>query len=182
VHDRHAILSRGTPAAREARQVVKRWYDYITTGEKTFYDLIEAACAADGSGRPLHRLKIHPVLAAQPNCTAQKARAILRKIVALLDMPTGTDIETLTIAWLIDSRSQGRRIAAYLDVTIPLQVPDGFPWSPVPAAAETPHPAPTPLEHTAPPPAPTPRGCPSTHPTPPAPVPPATYDDPWADE
>lgn len=182
MHDRHAVLRRGTSAAREAHQVVQRWYDYITTGEKTFYDLIEAACADDGSGRALHRLKIHPVLAAQSDCSAQKARAILRKIVALLGMPADIDIEMLKIAWLIDSRSQGRRIAAYLDVTVALRVPDGFPWSAVPAAAKSELPAPTPLEQAATSPAPTPLWSPSTRPTRPAPVSSVTYDDPWADE
>lgn len=182
MHDPDAILRRGTLAAREARQVKQRWYDCITTGKKTFYDLIEAACADDGSGRPLHRLKIHLVLAAQPDCSTQRARAILRKIVALLDMPADTEIETLTIAWLIDSRSQGRRIAAYLDVTVPLRVPEGFPWSAVPASVRIEHPAPASLKHTATSPAPTPLWFPSTRPTPPAPASPATYDDPWADE
>ncbi|RYC03332.1 hypothetical protein [Nocardioides zhouii] len=168
--DPHAILRLGTLAAREARQVQQRWFADITDGDKTFYDLVEAACAADGSGRPLHNLKIHLVLAAQPHCSAHKARAILRKIVALLDRPVDTDLDALTIAWLIDSRSHGRRIAAYLDVTTPLQVPEGFPWSRVPDPVAATFPAPTPI------------GYPAARPPSPAPVTTTTYPDPWADD
>lgn len=170
MHNPDAILPRGTSAAREARQLRQRWFADITVGEKTCYDLIKAACAADGSGRALHKLKIHHVLVAQPDCSAREARAILRKTVSLLDKPIGTDLDALTIGWLIDSRAGGRRIATYLDVTTALQVPEGFPWSRVPDPVTDAHPAPTPLGYP-PDPAPSPRF-----------VTPVSYDDPWADD
>jgi hypothetical protein len=170
VNNPDAPQSRGTLAAREARHVKQRWFADIIAGDKTFYDMIEAACATDSSGRPLHKLKIHLVLAAEPDCSAHRARAIVRKIVALLDMPPDTDIEALKIAWLIDSRSGGRRIAAYLDVTTPLRMPEGFPWSRVPAPVTDTYPAPTPLGYS-------PARAPS-----PTPVVPTTYEDPWADD
>lgn len=164
-----AILRRGAPAASEARRLKQRWFTDITAGDRTCYDLIEAACAADGSGRALHKSKILRVLAAQPGCSTREARAILRKVVSLLDKPTDTDLDALTIAWLIDSRAGGRRIAAYLDVTTALQVPEGFPWSRVPDPGTETFPAPTP------------RGYPSAPASSPRPVAPPTYDDPWAD-
>lgn len=170
MHDPHAILRLGTLAAREARQVQQRWYDDITAGDKTFYDLVEAACAIDDSGRPLHNLRIHLVLAAQPHCSAHKARTILRKIVALVGVPADTDIDALRVAWLIDSRTRGRRIAAYLDVTIPLQVPQGFPWSRAPDPVTATFPAPVPLASLSAPP-------PSD-----MPVAPKAHEDPWADD
>jgi hypothetical protein len=87
-HNSDAILSRGPPATREARKLKHCWFVDITSGDKSVYDLLEAGCAADGSGRPLHRSKIHRVLAAQPGCSTREARAILRKVVSLLDKPT----------------------------------------------------------------------------------------------
>lgn len=100
----------------------------------------------------------------------------------MLDMPADTEIEALRIAWLIDSRSQGLRIAAYLDDTVPLRVPEGFPWAPVPDSVKAEHSAPASLKHTVTSPASTPIWFPPTPPTPPAPASPATYDDPWVDE
>lgn len=170
MHNPDAILRRGTSAAREARQLRQRWFVDITAGEKTCYDLIKAACAADGSGPALHKLKILRVLEAQPDCSAREARAILRKFVSLLDKPVRTDLDDLTIGWLIDSRAGGRRIATYLDVTTSLQVPEGFPWSRVPDPVTDAFPAPTPLGY---PPDPAPS---------PSLVTPVPYDDPWADD
>ena len=82
----------------------------------------------------------------------------------------GTDLDALTIGWLIDSRAGGRRIATYLDVTTALQVPEGFPWSRVHDPVADVFPAPTPL------------GYPSDPAASPKLVTPVTYDDPWADD
>lgn len=128
---RNADPARARAHLDEARLQRSRHLIAITEGDLTALDVVGAACAEEG--KPLRRISLRQLLLAQPRVGEQRARRHLSVVAAILG--TNEDLGTKSIAWLIDPRSGGRRLLAWLDAQQPRhELWPGFPFAPEPAA------------------------------------------------
>lgn len=107
------------------------WLMNVNSGLATPAELIEHAVTE--AGRPLRRIGLRQVIAAQPRVSLIAADADLRRV--LVELGGGSfDVRSMTVGWLVDPRSRGRRFAAWMRVTsAPADCP---PWSAFPWAAD----------------------------------------------
>lgn len=109
------------------------WLVSLDAGVSTAVDLFVHACTSEG--RPLLRLPLRQVLLSQPKFGQARVTRTLDRIQLVLgvEMP----VRSMTVGWLLDSRSGGRRFMAWLDATQILRSEPrpGFPYrSPLSAA------------------------------------------------
>lgn len=105
-------IDKARAALNTARRQRAEYLVAITDGLVTVLDVIEAA-AAD-SGRALRRISLRQLLLSQPGWGERRTNRILSALAAR--MGANDDPKDMTIAWLIDPRSGGRRFLAWLDV------------------------------------------------------------------
>lgn len=103
----------------------------LANGSTTVVETI--AAATDDAGRPLLRLTLRQLLLAQKGWGEQRTAHVIGRTLSVIGAPE-TPTRKLTVAWLIDPRSGGRRIMAFCDA---LSAKDGPPWPGFPFA---PHP------------------------------------------
>lgn len=122
---------------REANRTRAEWLASIQVGVLTVPDLINAALADDGAS--LRRIGLRQLLLAQSWGPTRVERTLTR-LRTLTDPPAGhhgTKVEAskrrLTVAWLVDRRVRGSRLAAWADVMQERTPPwTGFPFTPDP--------------------------------------------------
>lgn len=127
------------PVANKAlNAAVKMRAEYllsITIGDITPLDLIRQAARPDG--RPLLTIPLKKILSAQQGWGAKKAENALTEICAVLREDLKTDRKNghkLTVGWLLDPRSGGRRLMAWVDVVEVRPRGNMPPWSGFPFA------------------------------------------------
>lgn len=111
-------LEKANFAAKKARQIRAKWLTAIHLDVCTISDLISYACE-NKDAKPLLRITLVRLLSDQKNWNKTKAIHALEQIITLLDNPPmpENDILRIDVQWLLDSRSGGRRIKAFCDVT-----------------------------------------------------------------
>lgn len=115
-------------ASVEAHAVRADWLIGLHNGHLELDDLLTFACTDEG--RPLRRLRVAQVLASQPEWTMGKAAAAVERI--RRTAPYRGKAKDVTVGWLIDGRSDGRRIAALSESLVTRQLPPGTtPWTDV---------------------------------------------------
>ena len=123
-------LWRANTAREEAAKLRAEWLVGLDAGLVSLADLF--AFAATSEGRPLLRIPLRQVLLSAPSIGSSRAPQILARVQSLLgvEMP----VRKMTIAWLLDSRTGGRRFMAWVDSTeISRSEPwSGFPYAPPP--------------------------------------------------
>lgn len=102
-------------------------------------DIVRGSCFPEGAA--LRRIPLVRLLSGRPGTSKRHARAVVRQTLAVLGERNRTDrqVDALTIMWVIDARSGGRRIRALADALDPKeQAPwQGFPYAVRAARAET---------------------------------------------
>ena len=126
-------LSVANVALTEARVMRGEWLQLLASGSVTVTDLLVAA--ADGEGSPLRRLRLEQVLAAQEEWSIERARTVVDMTVrdsGNRSKPKGPP----TVGWLLDPRSDGRRVSAFAAAMASLEFNrlDRFPFRPLAVA------------------------------------------------
>ena len=111
-------------AARAARRARAEWIVGLESGLVTVADVLDAAKRENGAA--VARLKLSTLLTAAYG--APRAKACVRHVRAVLDVDTPS--ADLTVGWLTDHRTGGRRIMALADALNPRNAPPvpGFPF------------------------------------------------------
>lgn len=130
-------LTKMRQAKRTADQIRAMWlWDIHTTRASdhpvTMRDLLVEACTP--AGRPLGRIRLTRLLQAGTGCSRLSAGRMINQLLATIG-GTINDQRDLTVRWLLDPRSGGRRIIALADV---LHMRDGVPWPGFPFAPRSP--------------------------------------------
>lgn len=131
-----ATMARARVARDKAARQRFMYVEAVEVGDLTVDDVITAACQS--AGKALLRLRLDKLLMAQPGFYPRHARAILASLDSVLAdtarLPRGTYRHT--VAWLVDPRARGRRIAAWVNIAHAQpsadrgSVPTGFPYAP----------------------------------------------------
>lgn len=125
-------LLKANVQAAKARLLRAEWLLMVRDGLMTPADLIWEAATAEG--RPLRKLRLTQVLAAQPSYSRDRAKRTVARLHDVLELSTEKSAK-VTVGWLIDHRAGGRRVLAWLDQTTPRRAPwPGFPFTPYPSA------------------------------------------------
>ncbi len=123
-------------ALTSARRYRAEWLMALAAGTVTTMDLLQQA--ATTQGRPLARLGLRQILGATPG----NGDATVRRKLALLADECGCpglQVSRMTVGWLLDNRTQGRRFTAWLAaVEVGRREPawPGFPFTDCPAATD----------------------------------------------
>ena len=127
--NRVAELNQARAAARRARA---DWLLALETGVLGVDELVAAAGADPRS--PLRRIKLFQLLASLPGSTPSRACGVLAAFRRIAGVPRALPDRELTVGWLVDGRSNPRRVTALVDA---LNASDRrppserFPWSPI---------------------------------------------------
>ena len=92
-----------------ARLLRAEWLIGIAQGALTPLDCLVFATTAQG--RPLRRISLFQLITAQPGVGPATAKVVLDQIRALLRCTTQNP--TMTVGWLLDNRTSGRRLLAF---------------------------------------------------------------------
>ena len=125
-----ATLTRMRTAAAEARRLRAETLAGLAVGRLNSEEVLDRA--AERTDHPLRRLKLMDVLSA-PNgvglVTATRLLDRVRRVLGEPDLP----FKAMTISWLLDRRSGGRRYLAWLEATTRGAAPwPGWPYTPSP--------------------------------------------------
>lgn len=126
-----AVANQARAAARRYRA---EWLVAVNQELVTPLDVVTQA--AEDEGRPLRRLSVRQLLAAQPGWGEARVSAAIARLRSVLAEQTRAQGE-LSVGWLIDNRSNGRRFLGWLDaVHVARDTPPwaGFPFTAQPAA------------------------------------------------
>ncbi|MGO1851816.1 MAG: hypothetical protein ACTH0V_00220 [Microbacteriaceae bacterium] len=124
-------LTEANAAAAHAREVRARALVDIDQGALTIEKLLDRARTPDGA--VYQRVTLTQLLRAAGHSEGSVRRVLEHTLRTLGDNP-GTPRRSLTVSWLLDGRSRGRRIAALQDALAPRDKPwAGYPWAPDPA-------------------------------------------------
>ncbi len=93
----------------QANNLRAEWLIGLATDLLTVLDLLAHATTPDG--RPLRRISLLQLLTAQVGCGQVRAMATLHQLRALLRC--STPYTAMTIGWLLDNRTSGRRLLAF---------------------------------------------------------------------
>ncbi|MGP5015105.1 hypothetical protein ACTXJX_14980 [Glutamicibacter ardleyensis] len=118
-------------SALEARRFQAEWLLLVASEEASLSEVIEEACTEDGAS--LRKIRLVSLLTSQPRWGEKKALQVLNLMISVLKVKA--EPKEITIGWLVDSRSGGRRLQAWTDALQP-KAPAwrGFPFSPRPRA------------------------------------------------
>lgn len=109
-------------ARRDADATRAEWLSGVAAGVLTMSDVISDAATIPA----LRRITLRSLLSAQPGVGRVATERVLSRLRSTLDVD-----QRLTIDWLIDPRSEGKRLLAWIDTTTPR---DHAPWSGYPLA------------------------------------------------
>lgn len=129
-HDRALLMT----ARGRATEMRAAWALAVHRGDVTIQETVTHATTEEG--RALLALGLVRLLAAQPTWSRARAdRAIVHIHETLkLPLPDRRDRSMLTVKWLIDGRTAGRRLLALADFQARDARPySGFPYAPLPA-------------------------------------------------
>ncbi|WP_375000186.1 hypothetical protein [Aeromicrobium sp. CTD01-1L150] len=119
-------LERANAARQSAQRYRAEWLVAIASEVIDVHDLIVHASAEEGA--PLRKLRLRQVLMAKPAWGPVVADQMLARLGEIVE----TGRAPLTVGWLIDSRTAGRRLLAWLDVNHPRGAPTpNFPYMPL---------------------------------------------------
>ncbi|WP_433673919.1 hypothetical protein [Microbacterium gorillae] len=125
-------LAVANESAEHARQVRADWLFSLQDGVVSMFDIITQACEPDG--RPLLRIGLVRLLEHQDGWSRHAAITTINQTLRLLSLPelSARGAAKLTVQWLVDARSGGRRQLAFADaMDSKTQLPwPGFPYSP----------------------------------------------------
>ena len=124
-----AMLSQARAAAQRARA---EWLFALEVRVLGVDELVAAAGADPRS--PLRRIKLFQLLASLPGSTPSRACGVLAAFRRTAGVPRALPDRELTVGWLVDRRSNPRRITALVDAlnASGRQPPsERFPWSPI---------------------------------------------------
>lgn len=117
-------------ARERARRLRAKWRLALSSGSASLAQFLEVASTP--GGRPLRSVLVVDVLSDAYGMGAARSRRIVEKVV---DVSGARIPKRLDVAWLLDSRSAGRRVLALCDEMTPLRGGrpwEGFPWAPQP--------------------------------------------------
>ena len=141
----YSPISTARAAGVEARRM--RAEHLLAVSERLLSPLDVVELAAQYEHRALRRIRLHVLLSAQPGVGEVKARLVCENMLRTLHGRELTDTERksvkrLTVAWLLDTRSAGRRWVAFYDALHRKRVPSppwpGFPFAPEVKGVEAP--------------------------------------------
>ena len=115
-------LAVANSARQEADRQRAEWLVSLDAGVTDVADFFEFACTLEG--RPLLRVPLRQVMLAGLGFSEAKTRRALDRIQQLLGVEKTT--RNMTVAWLLDSRTGGKRFMAWLEAT---QILRSEPWS-----------------------------------------------------
>lgn len=123
-------VSTARRAGLEARRFRAEHLLAVSDGQMTPTQLVERA--ADYDARALRRIRLTRLLTAQPGCGTAGADAILASLWHCLHGSPAApedrqEMRSWTVAWLLDTRSGGRRWAAWVDALTRTRVIEA-PW------------------------------------------------------
>ncbi|GAA3635178.1 hypothetical protein GCM10022236_42230 [Microlunatus ginsengisoli] len=119
-----------TAAADRAREGRARFLLAVLDGSQSLAEVPWTACAGDD--RRLLRVRLRQLVTTAPLWDARRSNAALGHV-AMLAGAAFAEVRDAQLAWLVDPRSSGRRILAWLDAFRPRSRPwHGFPFAPVP--------------------------------------------------
>lgn len=128
----HTHLAEARAAAHALRG---EWLAAVREGLITPEDVI--ARSQEPELRALRTIRLSTLLAAAGLSSAQAGR-LLTTLTAVTGTPATTR-NRLTVAWLTDQRSGGRRLITYANLRRPMETPwPGFPYTPKPTPRSTP--------------------------------------------
>lgn len=120
-------------ARREASLARSRALLSVSRGEATLQETIQRA-ARPGEGALL-RIRLAQLLMSLPDMGRRRSHQLLHRMLHVLEDDPGQQVASLTISWLLNPHSGGRRWEAWVDVVMSetdKPVWAGFPWSPSP--------------------------------------------------
>ena len=123
-----AMLSQARAAARRARA------EWLFALEARVLGVDELVAAAGDPRSPLRRIKLFQVLASLPGSTPSRACGVLAAFRRIAGVPRALPDRELTVGWLVDGRSNPRRMTTLVDAlnASDRQAPsERFPWSPI---------------------------------------------------
>lgn len=104
------------------------WLMSITDGLVTATDLVNEACKDDGA--PLRKISLQQLLLSQTGWGVPTVQTRLQLLLSLIST-NGSSSQSwrdLTVGWLVDGRDDGRRFAAWAEISAPQVLPwSGFP-------------------------------------------------------
>lgn len=121
-------LDRANSALAAARRYRAQWLLSLAYGATSTLELLRHAATVPG--RPLTRLTLRQVLGAVPGVGMTTVRRQLQQLLA--ECGTGSELPNrVTVGWLLDTRSRGRRLVAWLaTVEIDTHQPAAWPGYP----------------------------------------------------
>ena len=114
----------------------------VAGGKINVWGVLQSASVP--AGRPLLRLSLRQLLLAQPGVGSRSEEHLLGSLLNRLGLPMGhksPGTSGLTVQWLLDPRTNGRRMLAFIDVMYDRGGGPpwpGFPFAPPPSLADTP--------------------------------------------
>ena len=120
-------------ALTAARVMRGEWIQLLASGSVSVADLLVTAAGADGA--PLRRLRLVQVLAAQEDWSMERAQSVVSMTVRGAQSRSEPK-RPVTVGWLIDPRSGGRRLRSFAEAMASLDADhlDRFPYRPLAVA------------------------------------------------
>lgn len=120
-------------AARAAADAIRgETLAALEAGRTTTAEIIQSACLPDGA--PLRRITLVRLFTGSGLHSRRFVREALRRAHTFLGEKTPGNVDRLTVMWLVDGRTDGRRIRAVSDA---LDRKDTAPWPGFPYAVPT---------------------------------------------
>ncbi len=124
-------LETANTARAEANAQRGRALAELRAGTSGVADILRRACLPEG--KALRRITLVRLLSGQDGWTKRQARTVLRNVLVILGerADADSDVDHLTIMWLIDARAGGRRARSLADVLDPKELAPwvGFPYA-----------------------------------------------------
>ncbi len=114
---RRPPIRQANAALSEARAYRAVWLLSLSTGQCRIADVI--AAAATPGGEPLSRISLRTLLQSDPGLNWIRLEPRVRRTLCDLGWNPSHDHRWPTIGWLLDRRSTGARLAAFLEVLTP---------------------------------------------------------------
>lgn len=121
----------------DAERTRSEWIASLYSGVLSVPDLLQAAAGRGPDAAALRRISLRRLLTAQPDWGSARATRVLDHLSGLFGVP---EERRLNVAWLIDARTDGRRLHAFADALHPRGTPwPGFPLAPEPTRGDHGH-------------------------------------------
>lgn len=134
MHSTSVPLARANAARAQALATRSAALLDVGAGRATIWSVLRAA----RTNQPLMRIRLRQLLLAQEGWTPKRTNDVLRRTIRTAASTEAerealvAEMKQLTVAWLLDQRSRGRRLLAFLDALADVPVWRGFPFTPAP--------------------------------------------------